>query len=214
MSIKVKICGINSPAAAAAAAGADFAGFVFYPPSPRHLALGEAAALAATLPPRVERVALMVDPDDAALARVLAGFRPDFLQLHGRESPARVAAIGAAFGLKIIKAMAIAEAADLGMAAAYEGIADWLLFDARPPSRPGALPGGNAAAFDWRLLAGRSFSRPWLLSGGLTPENVGEAIRVSGAPAVDVSSGVEDRPGHKDPSRITAFIAGARGGGC
>ncbi len=210
MPIQVKICGLNSAAAVRAAASADFAGFVFYPPSPRYVTPESAAKLAQRLARRVLRVALMVDPDDAALRLTLARFRPDLLQLHGHESPARVAAIRDAFSLKIMKAIAVAGASDLDAAAAYAGVADLLLFDARPPDRPGALPGGNAVPFDWRLLAGRGWGVPWLLSGGLTAANLAEAVRISGAKAVDVSSGVEDRPGHKDPARIKAFLAAAR----
>ena len=210
MPIQAKICGLNSAAAVRAAASADFAGFVFYKPSPRYVTPETAAKLAQPLARRTLRVALMVDPDDSTLRLTLARFRPDLLQLHGRESPARVAAIRNAFSLKIMKAIAVAHASDLDAAAAYAGVADLLLFDARPPDLPGALPGGNAVAFDWRLLAGRGWSVPWLLSGGLNAANLAEAVRISGAQGVDVSSGVEDRPGHKDPARIKAFLAASR----
>lgn len=209
MAIQVKICGLTTPEAARAAAPGEYAGFVFYPPSPRNLTPDRAHAIAAELPPRVRRVALVVDADDATLGKVLSGFDPDIIQLHGRETPARVTDIRNRFGLPVMKAIAIREAADVDAATAYFDICDHLLFDARPPDRPGALPGGNALAFDWQLLAGRSFPLPWMLSGGLTPENVAEAIRISGAPAVDVSSGVEDRLGHKDPDKIRAFLAAA-----
>jgi phosphoribosylanthranilate isomerase len=211
MPVKVKICGLTTPASVRAAADADFAGFVFFPASPRHVTPEAAAKLAAKLPRAVRRVAVMVEPDDAALRTTLAQFRPDLLQLHGRETPARVAAIRRGFSLPVMKAIAIRDAADLDAAASYEAAADWLMFDAKPPERPGALPGGNAARFDWSLLTGRAWRLPWFLSGGLDPDNVAAAIRRSGAAAVDVSSGVEDRPGHKNPARIAAFIAAARG---
>ncbi|MBI3453067.1 MAG: phosphoribosylanthranilate isomerase [Rhodospirillales bacterium] len=209
MSVKAKICGLNTLAAVRAAATADFAGFVFYPPSPRYVTAKRAAVLAKQLPRRIQRVALMVDPDDAALRAALVEFRPDFLQLHGHESPARVAHIRRAFSLPIVKAIPVREAGDLDAADAYLDAADWLLFDARPPAQPGALPGGNAEPFDWRLLTGRSWKLPWMLSGGLNAKNLGEAVGISGARAVDVSSGVEDRPGHKLPGRIKAFLAAA-----
>jgi phosphoribosylanthranilate isomerase len=211
VTVQVKICGLNSPEAVRAAATADFGGFVFFPRSPRNVRPEEAAALAAELPRRVRRVALVVDADDATLRQIVVQFRPDFVQLHGSETPERVAAIKRDFGLKAIKAITVSKAADLDTADAYLDIVDMLLFDAHPPARPDALPGGNATPFDWRLLQGRSWPIPWLLSGGLTPANVAEAAAVSGAPAVDVSSGVEDRPGHKDPKRIKAFLQAARG---
>jgi phosphoribosylanthranilate isomerase len=207
MTTLVKICGLNAPAAVAAAAGADFGGFVFYPPSPRAVRPGEAATLAAKLPPRVRRVALFVDPDDTTLRTTFVHFRPDLVQLHGKETPERVAHIRHGFSVPVIKAVHVGHAADLDAARAYEGAVDWLLFDARPPHRPGALPGGNATSFDWSLLAGRSWAVPWMLSGGLTPENVAEAIRIAAPPAVDVSSGVEDHPGVKNPGLIAAFLA-------
>jgi phosphoribosylanthranilate isomerase len=210
MGVAIKICGITSGAAIRAAATAEFAGFVLYPPSPRNVTPLEASKLASKLPAGVKRVAVMVDPDDATLRTTFERFKPDFLQLHGSETPARAAAIRAAFGLAIIKAVPVREAADLDAAHAYEDVADWLMFDAKPP-RPDALPGGNAAAFDWGLLRGRTWRRPWFLSGGLTPANVAAAFAATGAPGVDVSSGVEVKPGHKDPAKITAFIAAARG---
>jgi phosphoribosylanthranilate isomerase len=155
-------------------------------------------------------VALMVDADDAALDALLEGFRPDLLQLHGKETPERVAAVRARTGLPVMKAIGVGEAADLEAAKPYETVADRLLFDAKPPKRDGALPGGNAVSFDWTLLAGRRWARPWMLSGGLAPGNVAAAIRISGAAAVDVSSGVEDRPGHKSPRLIRRFLAAVR----
>jgi phosphoribosylanthranilate isomerase len=211
MSAQVKICGLTTPDAVRAASRAEYAGFVFYRPSPRDLSPQQASALVIDLPPAVRRVALVVDADDTTLATLLRGFAADILQLHGGETPARVAEIRGRFGLPVMKVVAVREARDVESAAPYYAVADRLLFDARPPERPGALPGGNAERFDWRLLAGRSFPLPWMLSGGLTPENVAEAIAVSSAPAVDVSSGVEAKPGLKDPVKIAAFIAAARG---
>lgn len=211
--VQVKICGINSADALSAAAegGADFIGLVFYPPSPRAVTLEQAAALIAAAPAGLAKVGLFVDPDDATLARTLDRAKLDMLQLHGGETPARVAAIRDRFGLPVMKALKIAGAADFLPVSAYEPVADWLLFDGVPPKdKAGALPGGNAAQFDWTLLRGKSFARPWMLSGGLDPDNVAEAIRVSRAPCVDVSSGVETRPGHKDPGRIEAFIRAAK----
>ena len=211
MPAQVKICGLTTPDAVRAAARADYAGFVFYPPSPRNLSPQQAAALANALPPAVRRVALVVDTDDASLAALLRDFAADILQLHGDETPARVATIRERFGLPVMKAIAVREAGDVARASAYYAVADRLLFDARPPERPGALPGGNAEPFDWRLLAGQTFPLPGMLSGGLTPENVAAAIAISAAPAVDVSSGVEVRPGLKDPAKIAAFISAVRG---
>jgi phosphoribosylanthranilate isomerase len=211
MSVEVKICGLNSPEAVRAAATADYAGFMFYGPSPRNVPPAQAATLAAALPQRVKRVAVLVDADDALIRSVVDALHPDLLQLHGKETPERVAAIKRIFGIPVMKAIAVREADDLKAAEAYIGVADRLLFDAKPPERPDALPGGNAQAFDWTLLAGKSFALPWMLSGGLTADNVAEAIRISGATAVDVSSGVEDRPGQKNPLKINDFIKSARG---
>ena len=210
MNAAIKICGLNAREAIEAAANADFAGFVFYPRSPRNLTPGAAAQLASALPQAVRRVAVLVDPDDALLQSLLAEFRPDLLQLHGSEAPGRVAAIRQASGLPVIKAIPVRDARDLDAAVAYEDVADWLMFDAKPP-RADALPGGNAASFDWNLLAGRSWRRPWFLSGGLDPANVAGAIARTGPGAVDVSSGVEHQPGRKDPARIVAFIEAVRG---
>ena len=207
----VKICGINDPAAmrAAADAGADFLGFVFFPPSPRAVTPAEAAALSATVAGGPLRVGLFVDPTDDALDATLAALPLDILQLHGEETPDRCAAIRARFGRPVMKALGIASPADLDALAAYAPAVDRFLLDAKAP--PGApLPGGNAAPFDWTLTAGRAIPRPWLLAGGLTPDNVAEAIRVSGAPGVDVSSGVEKARGVKDPARIAAFVSAAR----
>jgi phosphoribosylanthranilate isomerase len=213
MSVRAKICGVNSPAAveAAVSGGASFVGFVFYAPSPRAVTPETAAALAAAVPKGVTRVGLLVDDSDERIAQILAHAPLDLLQLHGNEPPDRVAAIKRRFGVPVMKAVKIAAAADLAVADRYADHADWLLFDAKTPLQmTGALPGGNALAFDWQLLAGRSWPLPWMLSGGLTAENLAEAVRISGAQAVDVSSGVESRPGQKDPARITSFLAAAR----
>ena len=219
MSVAAKICGVNAPAAieAAAAGGAAFVGLAFYPPSPRHVSPEEAAALVRDLPAGIKRVGLFVDVDDTTLEATLAVVALDMLQFHGAESPKRVRAAKARFGLPVMKAIKLAEAADLAAgrayldAADYAGIADRLLFDAKAPaSMTGALPGGNALSFDWTLLEGVEWPLPWMLSGGLDPENVAEAVRLSGAATVDVSSGVEVRPGHKDPARIHAFLEAVR----
>jgi len=214
--VQVKICGIKSVEAMAAAveAGADFVGLVFYPPSPRAVAPPDAAALIAGTPPGPTKVGLFVDPDDALLERTLATARLDLLQLQGGETPERVAAIRKHFGKPVMKALRIATAADFGPAADFAAVADGLQPVGVPPKdKANALPGGNAARFDWTLLRGRSFARPWMLSGGLNPDNVAEAIRVSGAGCVDVSSGVEIRPGAKDPAKIRAFVAAAKAAG-
>lgn len=212
MGVAVKICGLTSAAAVTAAVegGAAYLGFVFYPPSPRALSPERAAGLCAGIGGAAARVGLFVDADDEAIAAVLARVPLDLLQFHGRESPERVAAARARVGRPIIKAVAVAGGADLAVATAYEDAADLLLFDAKPPPRRGALPGGNGRAFDWELLAGRAWRRPWLLSGGLTAALLPAAVAVSGAAIVDVSSGVEARPGCKDPDKIREFLAVAR----
>lgn len=212
MPVAAKICGLASEEAvsAAVAGGAAYLGFVFYPPSPRAVSPAAAARLCAGVPDGVARVGLFVDADDATIAAVLDAAPIDILQFHGRESPERVAAARAEFGREVIKAVAVAGPEDLHTALQYERVADRLLFDAKPPCRPGALPGGNGIAFDWALLAGHSWRRPWLLSGGLTAETLAEAVRLSGAACVDVSSSVETRPGVKDPEKIRAFLAAAR----
>ena len=212
MSIAAKICGLSSEAAVAAAVagGARWVGFVFYPPSPRAVSPERAAVLAAMVPPGVLRVGLFVDADDAAIGAVLDRAPLDMLQFHGRESPERVAAAKARFGRPVMKAIAVAAADDLRAAERYEPVADMLLFDAKPPSRADALPGGNGLAFDWQLIAGRRWRLPWMLSGGLTAALLPEAVRVSGATAVDVSTGVERRPGEKDLDKIREFLAVAR----
>lgn len=216
MTVAAKICGINSAAAldAAVAGGAAMVGFVFFPRSPRHVTLAQAADLAARAPSPVKRVAVLVDPTDAQLDELLAAVPIEVLQLHGHETPERVAAIARRTKRVAMKAIAVETAADLDAARAFEPVAEWLLFDAKPPkSLASALPGGNAIAFDWTLLRGRIVSRPWVLSGGLTPENVAGAIAASGAAVVDVSSGVEDRPGMKSPARIRAFLAAVQSAG-
>jgi phosphoribosylanthranilate isomerase len=211
--VRVKICGLREArhVAAAAAAGAAYVGFVFFPKSPRHLDPASAAALAAQLPAGLARVALTVDMPDDALDALVAAVPLDMLQLHGRETPDRVAAVRDRFGLPVMKAVGIATEDDLPALAEHARAADQLLVDAKPP--PGAaLPGGNALAFDWRLIAGRRWPLPWMLAGGLTPANVAEAIRLTGARQVDVSSGVETAPGQKDEGLIRAFVAAAHRG--
>ncbi len=214
MSIEVKICGVNTPEAlrAVVVAGAEFVGLNFYPPSPRSVTPDQAAALAAAAPQHLCKVGLFVNVEDETIAKTLASVPLDMLQLHGGESPARVAQIKARFGLPVMKVVKIAERADLAVAEPYYSVADRLLFDTKPPKEmTGALPGGNALAFDWHLLVGQTWPLPWMLSGGLDPGNVAEAARISGARAVDVSSGVEDRPGLKNPDKIRAFLAAAKG---
>ncbi|MGA9797293.1 MAG: phosphoribosylanthranilate isomerase [Rhizomicrobium sp.] len=211
MSIRVKICGITSAEAADAAmrARADFAGLVFFAASPRNLRSEQAASLAARMRGQARIVALLADANDQAIATAIDAAQPDFLQLHGRETPARVAEIRSHFGRPVIKALAVAEASDFAAAAAFEPVADLLLFDAKAPDNA-TRPGGHGAAFDWQLLRGRSFSRPWLLGGGLHAQNVARAIETSGASGVDVSSGVETSPGVKSAEMIGAFVTAAR----
>ena len=213
MSVEAKICGINTPESleAAVARGAAFVGLNFYPPSPRAVTADQAAGLAARVPPGVTRVGLFVDPGDDILTETLAKVPLDLIQLHGGEAPRRVAEIRARHGLPIMKVIKVARAEDLAAAADFLGVADRLLFDAKAPkSMKNALPGGNAVAFDWQILAGRRWPLPWMLSGGLTPENLAEAVRVTGALEVDVASGVEDRPGLKSAEKIAAFLAAAQ----
>ena len=207
---RVKICGLREVAdvETAVRAGAAYVGFVFFPKSPRNVTLAEAARLAAAVPPGVAKVALTVDADDATLDALMAEVPIDMLQLHGHESPERVAAVKARFGLPVMKAVGVAGEADLAALETYGRVADQILVDAKPA--PGAdLPGGNGLAFDWRLIAGRRWPVPWMLAGGLTAENVGEAIRLTGARQVDVSSGVESAPGFKDPVKIEDFLEAA-----
>ncbi|WP_282601619.1 phosphoribosylanthranilate isomerase [Paracoccus sp. PARArs4] len=208
----VKICGLRDMAQLAAAieAGARYVGFVFFPKSPRAVTPDEAAQLVTEVPVGVARVGLFVNPDDALLTEVLDKAPLDIIQLHGKESPERVSEVRALTGLPVMKAIGVSGPDDLGQLTEYGLVADMLLVDAKAP-RDAVLPGGNGLAFDWRLLVGRRWLRPWMLAGGLTPDNVAEAVRLTGAPVVDVSSGVESAPGVKDPDRIRAFIDAARG---
>jgi phosphoribosylanthranilate isomerase len=212
MPVQVKICGINSREAAEAVlrAGADFAGLVFFAASPRNLSLEEGVSLAGRLRRRLKLAALVVDESDEKLAAIAHRVKPDFFQLHGKETPQRAAEIRKRFGIPLIKALPIRDGDDLALAGDYGDVADLFLFDA-PVAQDATRPGGHGAAFGWRMLSGRSFARPWFLAGGLTPENVAGAIAVSGAGLVDVSSGVESAPGLKSESRIADFVAAAKG---
>jgi len=211
MTATVKICGLREPehVDAAVEAGAGLTGFVFFPPSPRNLSIAEAAALTARVPAGVCKVALSVDAGDDFLADIVKNAGIGTLQLHGSESVARVSQIKKAFGLPVIKALPISSAEDIAAARAYEDHADLLLFDAKPP-KDATRPGGNAESFDWMLLQGLSFRVPWLLAGGLDASNVAEALNITGAPMVDVSSGVEDAPGQKSSRKIRDFIAAVK----
>lgn len=212
MSVTAKICGLSTPETvqAALAGGATHLGFLFFDKSPRNIDPGTAARL--TPPARAKNakiVAVTVDPDDAFLERLVETLKPDFIQLHGKETPARARQVAARTGAGVIKVLSVSGPHDIDAARAYESVVDHLMFDARPPSDH-PLPGGAGARFDWTLLAGRRFERPWFLAGGLDPWNVSEAVRLSGAPMVDVSSGVERGPGLKDPALITAFLDAVR----
>jgi phosphoribosylanthranilate isomerase len=211
MSVIVKICGLSTPEAldVALEAGADMVGFVFFAPSPRHVTFERAHALASRVLERAQKVALTVDADDALLDTVVEALQPDMLQLHGTESPARVEAVRRMFGLPVMKALPIAAKSDLDGIPRYAGIADRLLFDARAP-REATRPGGLGTPFDWHLLENLDPGVPFMLSGGLDAANVGEALRITRAPGVDVSSGVERAPGEKDPDKIRAFVRAAR----
>ncbi len=208
----VKICGLRTPdmVAAAVNAGARYVGFVFFPKSPRNLSVAEAKTLAADVPPGVMKVALVVDPDDA-LIDAIAALPIDMIQLHGHEAPDRVQAVKARSGLPVMKAIGVADRDDLALIDLYAPVADQLLIDAKPP-KGGDLPGGNGLSFDWRLVANRQWTRPWMLAGGLTAANVAEAIALTGAPQIDVSSGVESAPGVKDAAMIAAFVKAACSG--
>ena len=211
-SAEAKICGLKTPEAvnAAVAGGAAYLGFNFFPTGPRYLPLEAAARLAEPVRRTATKiVALTVDPDDAEVARIVEVLKPDFIQLHGKETPQRTAAIAAATGLPVIKAVGVRDAEDVAAARVYESAAAHLLFDAKPP-KDADRPGGHGTAFDWTLLDGLKFDRPWFLAGGLDPWNVGEAIRLSRAPVADVSSGVERGPGVKDPDLIAAFLSAVR----
>ena len=208
--VRVKICGLRTAAdvAAVSKAGAAYAGFVFFAKSPRNLSIPQAKALALAAPIGLAKVALVVNADDAALDALLAVVPIDMLQLHGAETPERVSQVRDRFGLPVMKAVGLSGEADLAAIMDYSLAADQLLIDAKPGSGSD-LPGGNGLAFDWRLLVGRKWLRPWMLAGGLAPQNVAEAIRLTGARQVDVSSGVESAPGVKDAGLIAAFVSAA-----
>ncbi len=213
MTTKVKICGLRDEVGldAALEAGADYVGFVFFARSPRNIAPADARRLADRARGRAKIVALLVDPDDRLLEEVVSAVDPDIIQLHGAESPARVGEVAQRFGKPVMKAVAVGNADDVSAALAYRSAAERILFDAKPlPSEGKALPGGNGIAFDWQALAGLEDGLDFMLAGGLTPLNVAEAVRLTRAPAVDVSSGVESRPGEKDPDLIRRFISAAK----
>jgi phosphoribosylanthranilate isomerase len=211
MSLLVKICGLRAPdhIDAALGAGADLVGFVFFPPSPRNLPVAAARALGERVRGRAGKVALTVDADDALFEAIVATLSPDMLQLHGRETPERVAALKTKFGLPVMKAIPVETKADLAAVASYANVADRLLFDARAP-RDATRPGGLGQSFDWHLLEGLDRNVPFMLSGGLDAENVADALKITRAPGVDVSSGVERTPGEKDVDKIRAFVRAAR----
>jgi len=211
LDVAVKICGLTGPqdVVAAADAGARYVGFVFFPKSPRNVSVQQAKALAAEVPFGAAKVALTVNADDALLDEITQNVAIDILQLHGSESVERVAQIKARTGLPVMKAIGISDADDLQKIVDYGRVADMLLVDAKPPKNAD-LPGGNGLAFDWRLLAGRKWAVPWMLAGGLTPDNVQQAIQLTGARQVDVSSGVESAPGVKDPAKVAAFVSAAQ----
>lgn len=211
MAVEIKICGLKTPDAldAALEAGVEFVGFVFFPPSPRHLGFEAARTLAARVGSRARKVALSVNADNDWLAASVEALKPDLLQLHGRETPERVAAVRTRFRLPVMKALPIETRADLSPIRLYSRVADRLIFDGRPP-RNATRPGGLGRSFDWTLLAGINPGIPYMLSGGLDADNVAEALRVTAAPAVDVSSGVERAPGVKDPDKIRSFVRAVR----
>lgn len=214
MTVTAKICGINDPEAmrAAITGRASHVGLVFYSPSPRAVNPGEAMALSAVVPERVQKVGLFVDPEDDQIDKTLSVVKLDMLQLHGDETPDRVRDLKARTGKKVMKVIKVSEPEDLVRAEAYVRIADALMFDAKPPKgMKDALPGGNAVSFDWRILSGRNWPLPWMLAGGLTKDNVGTAVELSGARIVDTSSGVEDVPGHKNVDKITEFLRAVAG---
>lgn len=211
--VSVKICGLTTveQIQAAATAGARYVGFVFFPKSPRHLDVPKAAELAGQVPLGIAKVALTVNATDAELDHILASVPLDMLQLHGKESPARVSEVKERYGLPVMKAIGVADQADLAQIDLYSQVADQLLIDAKPP-KEAVLPGGNGLSFDWRLLAGRKYWQcPWMLAGGLTPDNVAEAVLMTGAQQVDVSSGVESAPGIKDAEKIRALVSAVSG---
>jgi phosphoribosylanthranilate isomerase len=210
--VRVKICGLKTheDVAAVAAAGAAYAGFNFFPKSPRYVTPDVARALASAAPEGLCKVALVVDSDNAALDAIVTGVPLDMLQLHGHETPARVAEVKARYGLPVMKVIGVAEAADLDPLLDFSLVADQILIDAKAP-KDAVLPGGNGLTFDWRLLVGRKWLKPWMLAGGLTSDNVAEAVRLTGARQVDVASSVESAPGVKDAGKIAAFVEAAQG---
>ena len=209
--ISVKICGLATvdDVRACADAGANYMGLVFFEKSPRNITIPAARELALAAPLGLAKVALVVNPSDAELDAITATVPLDMLQLHGRETPERVAEVKARYGLPVMKAVGIADEDDLPKLESYFGVADQILVDAKPP-KGGELPGGNGLSFDWRLIAGRRWPCPWMLAGGLTPENVAHAVKMTGAKQVDVSSGVEDAPGQKDAKLIQKFVQSSR----
>ncbi len=211
MSLDIKICGLKTPEAldAALAGGASHVGFIFFEKSPRNIAPEAAGRLRAPAKGKAKAVAVTVDADDALLDEIIAGMSPDMLQLHGRETPERVAEVKARYGLPVMKALAVSEGADLDKAKPYVGIADRFLFDAKPPAGS-ELPGGNGVAFDWAILAALDRNVDYMLSGGLSAANVGDALRLANPPGIDVSSGVESAPGVKDAALIDAFFRAVR----
>jgi len=207
MSVAAKICGLTSREAldAAVEGGAAYVGFVFFPQSPRHIEIEAAVALRRRVPRSVKAVAVLVEPVDMLLGQVVARLNPDLVQLHGQETPEAIAELRKRYNVSVMKALSVSQAADLDAVPRYAAVSDMLLFDAKPEASA-TRPGGHARSFDWSLLKGRDIGKPWMLSGGLTAENVGEAVRRSGAKLVDVSSGVERAPGEKDPARIREFL--------
>ena len=210
--VRVKICGLRTAddVRAAADAGAAYVGFVFFPKSPRNVTVAEARDLAADVPVGIAKVALVVNADDVLLDAITEQVAIDILQLHGSESPERVAEIRSRYGLPVMKAVGVADGSDLSALDDYAKVADQILVDAKPP-KDADLPGGNGLSFDWRLIAGRRWPVPWMLAGGLDASNVAEAVALTGARQVDVSSGVEAAPGQKDAAKIAAFVAAAHG---
>jgi phosphoribosylanthranilate isomerase len=207
---RVKICGLRDQAMldAAVTAGAQYVGLVFFPKSPRNVTISQAAPLAQATPEGVAKVGLVVNPDDAILDAILADVPLDILQLHGSETPERVTEIRTRYGLPVMKAVGVADASDLPALDVYAQVADMLLVDAKPP-KTAELPGGNGLSFDWTLIANRRWATPWMLAGGLTPDNVAEAVALTKAQQVDVSSGVETAPGEKSAALISAFVTAA-----
>ena len=209
--VSVKICGISTvdDVRACAGAGANYMGLVFFEKSPRNITIPAARDLALAAPVGLAKVALVVNPSDAELDAIAGTVPLDMIQLHGRETPERVAEVKARYGLPVMKAVGIADANDLPKLESYFGVADQILVDAKPP-KGGELPGGNGLSFAWRLIAGRRWPCPWMLAGGLTPENVAEAVKMTGTKQVDVSSGVEDAPGQKNAELIQKFVQSSR----